>query len=321
MTSTTGTADTAEHPEVSELSDLAEGLLTPSRTAAVRRHLDGCAECADVQASLEELQGLLGSLPVEARMPDEVAARIDAALAAEVPPLDVSRETVSAVSQGDASRPDVSQGAVSQGAVSQADVSRETSAGEAAIVGIQRPAGHPRGATGPGRGGAPRRRRRVAAVTLGALAAVAVVGLGTLVLLPENGEGPTTQAAEKFSGDPLEERVATLLHARTSSGGESPPGQIPPEDGSPSVESNSTSPRIKDVPSIPECIARGIDRDEPPLAGENGTYKGTQAFLVVMPHASEPGQVSAYVVDASCLKQDQSTARGKVLLETAYPRN
>ncbi|MFE4645751.1 anti-sigma factor family protein, partial [Streptomyces sp. NPDC056730] len=79
----TSTTDTAQHPDVSEISDLAEGLLSPSRSAAVRSHLDGCALCADVHDSLEEIRGLLGTLPGPPRMPADVAERIDAALAAE----------------------------------------------------------------------------------------------------------------------------------------------------------------------------------------------------------------------------------------------
>lgn len=59
----TSTADTEQHPDVSEISDLTDGLLSPSRTAEVREHLDSCALCADVHASLEEIRGLLGTLP------------------------------------------------------------------------------------------------------------------------------------------------------------------------------------------------------------------------------------------------------------------
>ncbi|MEV6183860.1 hypothetical protein AB0M07_43830, partial [Streptomyces sp. NPDC052015] len=71
----TSTTDTAGHPEVEEISDLTEGLLPPSRTADVRRHLDDCVLCADVYDSLEEIRGLLGTLPTPARMPDDVAGR------------------------------------------------------------------------------------------------------------------------------------------------------------------------------------------------------------------------------------------------------
>lgn len=95
MTSTTGTD---EHPEVSEISDLTEGLLSPARTAALRAHLESCTLCADVFASLEEIRGLLGTLPGPVSMPAEIAGRIDAVLAAEAllnatPDPSVSRET------------------------------------------------------------------------------------------------------------------------------------------------------------------------------------------------------------------------------------
>ena len=70
----TSTTDTAEHPDVAEISDLTEGLLPPSRTADVRRHLDECELCADVHASLEEIRGLLGTLPGPPRMPDDSPA-------------------------------------------------------------------------------------------------------------------------------------------------------------------------------------------------------------------------------------------------------
>ncbi|MFD8804041.1 anti-sigma factor family protein [Streptomyces sp. NPDC059597] len=79
----TSSTDTAGHPDVTELSDLAEGILAPTRSADVRRHLEGCEPCADMQASLEEIRTLLGSVPEPSPMPQDVADRIDAALAAE----------------------------------------------------------------------------------------------------------------------------------------------------------------------------------------------------------------------------------------------
>jgi hypothetical protein len=74
---------TGGHPDVTEISDLTEGLLSTARAAEVRRHLDTCGPCADVLASLEEIRGLLGSVPEAVPMPDDVAQRIDAALTAE----------------------------------------------------------------------------------------------------------------------------------------------------------------------------------------------------------------------------------------------
>ncbi|MFD5642957.1 hypothetical protein ACFWIP_14515, partial [Streptomyces anulatus] len=82
----TSTADTAQHPEVSEISDLTEGLLSPSRATEVQQHIAGCGLCSEVRESLEEIRDLLGTMPTPEPMPEDIAARIDAALAAEVRP-------------------------------------------------------------------------------------------------------------------------------------------------------------------------------------------------------------------------------------------
>ncbi|MGW1336619.1 anti-sigma factor family protein, partial [Streptomyces rubiginosohelvolus] len=100
----TPTPDLAQHPEVSEISDLTEGLLTPSRTAEVQQHIAECDLCAEVRDSLDEVRGLLGTMPDPEPMPEHIAARIDAALAAEAlstpstenEPVAVSRETATA---------------------------------------------------------------------------------------------------------------------------------------------------------------------------------------------------------------------------------
>ena len=147
----TSTADTTQHPDVSEISDLTEGLLSPSRTAEVRRHVDECGICGEVLVSLEEIRGLLGALPAPERMPDDIADRIDAALAAE--PLrasddaaDVSRETQAVVEHG-------------QEAGDQETEGQETRGRETQPTLADRPTGYPRATTGPGRRPAQRRRR------------------------------------------------------------------------------------------------------------------------------------------------------------------
>lgn len=80
MTSTTGTD---EHPEVAEISALAEGVLPADRSTEVRSHLGSCPLCGDVLVSLKEIRNVLGTLPGPPRMPAGISGRIDAALAAE----------------------------------------------------------------------------------------------------------------------------------------------------------------------------------------------------------------------------------------------
>ncbi|MGW4898167.1 hypothetical protein ACWEQL_38885, partial [Kitasatospora sp. NPDC004240] len=71
------------HPDVDELADLAEGLVEDAATAdALQRHLAGCADCRGTTDALGEVRALLGAAETPP-MPQDVAARLDATLAAE----------------------------------------------------------------------------------------------------------------------------------------------------------------------------------------------------------------------------------------------
>lgn len=95
----------------------------------------------------------------------------------------------------------------------------------------------------------------------------------------------------------------------------------PEEKEAPSVHMDSGPTTLKkglDV-AVPRCVEKGIGRDEGPIAAQKGTYKGSDAFLVVLPHPTDNTRVQAYVVDAACIHATPST-RGKVLLTHVYPR-
>ncbi|MEU9285765.1 hypothetical protein AB0D57_13830 [Streptomyces sp. NPDC048275] len=314
----TSTTDTAGHPDVAEISDLTEGLLPPSRTADVRRHLDDCVLCADVYDSLEEIRGLLGTLPGPTRMPDDVAGRIDAALAAEAL---LSATTPGRESEAEDDRATVSRETSGAGvSVGQADPNSVSSA--------DRPSGHPHASTGPGRSHRARRGRRRAAV-LGTAFTAAALGLGAILLqsMGDNSsdkdrtttqQGPTTT----FSEGELESQVADLLtknkapENRTDSA--KPPWGVESHDtgsGSGGVDTFITPA----VP-VPDCVQKGTGSSAAVLAAQKGTYKGTSVYLVVLPDASDSTKVTAYIVDAACTKQDPSTP-GKLLLTHSYARS
>ncbi|MFC9626411.1 anti-sigma factor family protein [Streptomyces sp. NPDC056930] len=314
----TSTTDTTRHPDVSEISDLTEGLLPPSRAAEVRSHVDGCELCGDVHSSLMEIRELLGTVPTPQHMPDDVADRIDTALAAEalgtaapVGAVHVSRETEPSVAQ----RP------------------------ETELSLPDRPAGRPRAATGPGRRPAWRRRTAVLGTAFGA----AVVGVGVFMLqnvqpsqedaslkAADRGSSSAAKGAGTFSASTLESRVQTLLlsagteHSHTSGTNtekNAPPSvdiQSTPKSDSPRTESPQTPLRAPTV-SVPTCVKQGIGRTTAALAVEEGTYEGSDAFLVVLPHPSDATRVQAYVVDAACV-QEKPAAKGQVLLTHAYAR-
>ncbi|MFD0340986.1 hypothetical protein ACFVH0_20280 [Streptomyces sp. NPDC127117] len=315
----TSTADTTQHPDVMEISDLTEELLPPSRAAEVRDHVDGCELCGEVHASLMEIRELLGTVPTP-HMPDDIADRIDAALAAEAalgtttPPVSthVSRETELPAAERPKTEPSPS----------------------------DRPAGRPRATTGPGR--RPLRRRRRTAV-LGAALGAAVVGVSVFMLQslhPSQNSG-SLKAADRsssaeensrgaFSESTLEDRVHTLLLSTGSKPSKSADGvgaeertpstgaQSTPNGASAGAESPQTPLRAPTVP-VPPCVEQGTGRNAAALAVEEGTYEGTDAFLVVLPHPSDATRVQAYVVDAGCVRAEPA-GKGELLLTRTYPR-
>ncbi|MFF7360250.1 anti-sigma factor family protein [Streptomyces sp. NPDC008125] len=203
----TSTTDTAQHPDVAEISDFGEGVLPVARATEVRRHLFTCALCEDMRSSLEEIRSLLGSLPEPSPMPADVTARIGAALAGEallhtrtpaVAPaerVDVSRETTTgdtatgeSAGSGTAADEKAAGGTASRTAEQPTGHIAESTpsqlAGSAAGKPPKRRAPTPRSATsqsgastGPGRRRSTRRRR----IVLGTVFGAAILGMGTLV--------------------------------------------------------------------------------------------------------------------------------------------
>ncbi|MET9597766.1 hypothetical protein [Streptomyces sp. NPDC006459] len=305
MSPTTDTTGTIRHPDVSEISDLTEGLLSPSRTAEIGRHLDECALCADVRASLEEIRSLLGTLPGPARMPADIAGRIDAALAAEA--LLDSKQPVARALPAD--RPRTPHRAVS----------RETA-----------PGGHPTGPTGPGRR---RARRRIAVVAGLAGAAACALGLflfGDFAGTPahdtatrgetsDSAEQPSAASGRAYTAQGLQDDVRQLIAAGQGA-------KTAPEEGNKTLGLENTSPAPgvapgdKRVPTaLPSCVQEATGRPETPIAAEHGSYQGTAVYLVVLPHPADSARVDAYLVDTAC-EQSAPVAPGKVLLTSTYPR-
>ncbi|ALV34684.1 hypothetical protein [Streptomyces sp. CdTB01] len=305
----TSTTDMAGHPDVAEISDLTEGLLPPSRTADIRQHLDECELCTDVYVSLEEIRGLLGTLPGPTRMPADVAGRIDAALAAEALLNATAPEAQDFTSPATAAH-------ANTGVDESAHVSRETS------VAADRPSGHARSSsTGPGRKDRKRGGRRRIAV-LGGVFGVAALGLGTVLVAtfddgkPSGESGRQTTAADTFSDKKLGRQVSDLL----SKGSDSGRGSVAPHhsvgvQGGPSI----MSPKLDRSLAVPPCVLKGIGRNDAALATEKGVYKGADVLLVVLSDPSDSNKVDAYLVETSCVAHP-SSAKAKVLLTHSYAK-
>ncbi|MGW1013893.1 hypothetical protein ACWD4X_28110 [Streptomyces termitum] len=328
---TTGKTDAVQHPDVSEISDLTEGLLPPSRSATVRRHLDGCLLCADVRTSLEEIRGLLGTLPGPPRMPSDIAGRIDAALAAEAL-LDatapdsarpVPRETTPAGITPTVPHAAPPADTPSSGTTPSRTVSRETPRSSARPA-TDRPAGRPAATTGPGRDRA-RRRNRIALLSGLAATVVALAGSFGLHALGQKdaSTADSTRAVasaprnDSFSGSPVEDRVHALLAEENAP---APKTEQPRSLAAEGGDTPGTARRHREAAAVPSCVLTGTGRTEGVLAAERGEYRGAPAYLLVLPDRTAADRVQAYVVDSSCADTGAGNTPGELLLTTSYPR-
>lgn len=309
----------ATHPEPADIAALDEELLTADEAKRLREHLSRCVTCSAVHSDLAALRDTLAHLPAPT-LPDEIAARIDAALERErnatQEAFPVSRETETREPTFDAEAARV---------------------GGGATVGFK------------GRWWRP----RLALAAAGALILLGVGALGLHSLRESPQEADEQVVAEdhgriELAGRPLEDQVHELLEQvdapqtfdapatpgasptvsppGDASGEESPgPAETAAEGASPSSEDQSeeTEPHAEAQASpaeVPSCVEAAIGRDERPLAAGEERYRGVVTYLVVFAHRVDPDQVDAYVVDADCITATPPTS-GEVLVQESYPRD
>ncbi|MQY12662.1 hypothetical protein SRB5_27980 [Streptomyces sp. RB5] len=326
MTPEKQTSVTGWHPDVEAIADYAEGLLEPQPAATVEAHLEHCGLCTDIRLSLDEIGSMLGELgelppAPDITIPDDIAARIDAALAAE--PMPVSRETTPGVSRETAT-------AATPGSA----VSRETTPGAPS-----RPFGHAPGSTGPGRP----RRRRLGRVLVGASLGIALLGslvfLAQLSLSPSDGSkdaavsqdsaagektGPQSQSGTELNQETLGGRVHELLSTGGAHGYSSAPDTMkkgdtePLSPDSPRAQETQGAPAAGTPVRVPSCVRQAVDATGDPIAVERETVRGDEALLLVFTDPDDPAYVDAYVVDLRC--DTDSDRRAELLLRDRYPR-
>ncbi|MFJ3219724.1 hypothetical protein ACIPLC_27885 [Kitasatospora sp. NPDC086801] len=310
--SSPGPAGPAEaHPSVDELADLAEGLIESADDArTLHRHLAGCAECRETADALGEVQALLGAVETPP-MPADVAARLDAALAAASPAATAEAEN---------------------GPLAASRSAAQAPAARAATAPVAPPS-RPAAPTGPGR---PRPRRRRVGLLLGAAAALAAIGLGGALLLHPAGQGdqhPTLSAGAPASASlgtgtgtgpgaaqssradhaagagPVyqDDQLATQVQQLLARAG-SPPGLRPTGPAKPSAalpaEGRQELTTQASPPSCP-APAEGV-----PLATDHGSYAGAPVEVLVYPAPGRPGFADVYLRSPDC---------GPVVLERTVP--
>ncbi|GAA1921773.1 hypothetical protein GCM10009716_32970 [Streptomyces sodiiphilus] len=278
-----------DHASAAEISALAEDLLAPREAERIRAHVAGCTDCAAARDDLDLLRRELSELDHPGPMPSDVAARIEAALAAE--PALVSRETPAGASPLRRRLPRLALAAA--GALVALAVG-------SSLLGILEPPGQHDSAAGEAA------EQSAEEATQDLMADTFTTPEG------EDGAGAANELAPHEEAD-LESRVQSLL-ARAEE------GDVSPESGSesPRQESAGGPPSSASATPLPPCVRSALDRTEEPLAAQPHRFRAADAYVVVLPRAGEPEQVDVYVVDATCDSLDLG-ATSEVLVHRSYP--
>lgn len=273
---------TEAHPEPAELAALDEDLLPESESREVRRHLAECTACAATVDELQALQQELAAVYPSEPMPERVAARIDAAIAAERSAV-VSRETrrrwpAVALAAALASAV-LGVGAVVLSNLDIGDSSADQAAAGAELGVAEEDAGYSsvedavRALLHPERDGEP----------------FVAEGLESGDL----GTEPTDTAPT--------DTAPTDDAASEGTEGEAWPTESLPHDPLDSAGADGATVIDPAAGSAPACAVSLIGRPEAPLASTSGfLYRGVEAYLVVLPHPDDAHLVDAYVVEPSC---------------------
>ncbi len=305
------------HPSVDELADLAEDLLAPADADALRRHLTGCADCRETVDALTEVRTLLAAAEPPA-LPEDVAARIDAALAAAAAPA----EPAPTAPTGPAPTRPAPTGSAPTGSGSKTPSTA--------------PPARPAAATGPGRT-RPRRRR---ALLLGSAAALLALALGGTFLSLSSSQrqdlsatadagrpaagSAAPGAAESSAGtktdrstggtvyqdDLLAAQVRQLLAGAAATG---PARPVKPSAG-PGSGAGATDPsKVPGTTAVPPAEGgqglTGGGRSTPAcpapstgalLATDRGSYAGAPVDVLVYALPDRPDQLDVYLRAPDC---------------------
>lgn len=284
---------TGAHPDADALSELDAGLLDDTAEAAqLQDHVAGCRRCADLLLLLRDTHRLLAGLPAVA-IPAEVAARIDAALAAE---------TTSAPRTAEAP-------------VASTITAPATSPGSVTVLSTAR------------RGGRSAARRRWLPGAGAVAAGVAVLLAGAVGLGALQQRGGHSAATSRAAGAGAPHRTAAVPAAPVVTGRDYTPATL--DDGVRSLLAAGSTPKRTPAPlfehspgqsdrgSAVQPVDPALNRLRQPaalgacvaelagnpriaaLAVELARFQGRPAAVVVLPDP-DPAKVRAWVVGPAC---------------------
>jgi len=278
---------TGVHPDLDTLADLQEGLLPPTPAAAVSDHLDQCPSCRTDFAALGEIPGLLAGAADVGAMPDELAGRLDEALAAEPRTASVTITPLAAARRNRLTRDN----RVLQVAAAVVLVLAATGIG---ISALQDRNDH---MTSADQASAGKSDRELA-----------------------EGSVPVLSTGTNYSQESVVAAVPRLLAA------DGPKQLVNPEADAPTRATDASgtqdAARLSEGPALSACvIALTDDPDTPviemptPLVVDVARFGGNAATVIVLPTADEANKLDVYVVGPDC-----GPADAKVLHFARVPR-
>lgn len=281
------------HPDSPHLTpelvaDLDEGLLDAESAAHAEHHLAGCAACREHREALAWVTTTLASLPTPA-LPDDVAARLDASLAA------AGAGTSSAAGTSDTVVP------ITAARSRRAGWSTRGAGIAASVAGVLLVSAVALSVMNGGDGSGPN------TATLGEGATASTADSAA-----ELGKFVADRSGQAYRTKTIDEQVDTLLvaHASAMTGSPSPvPSSTLTSDPvvTATVRGEPTAFRapVVDPRVLYLCVVQYLERpDVEPLAADVGTFDGAPAAIVVLPSTSDPSEAEVYVVGPDCSGPD-----------------
>ena len=274
----------AWHPDADLLADVAEELADSASARRVEAHLTECANCHALREGLESVTVILGSQPIP-RMPEEVSARVLAALAAEPQPM-AGAATVARLSPARVAR---RRGRLRQGLAAAAAVAAIVGVGTVGVT-VFREAGVGRSASDDSASSTSAEEFASGGGPAGPAAA----------------DAARSQLATGRAYTPGNLAVAAALLV---SRGQALSDQAPaaPSREAPSAAAGDGDPRLgqlRDPAVLSGCVSELTGgRQAVPLIVDFATYEGRPAAVVVVPSPS-PDRLDVFVVGPRCSSTD-----------------
>lgn len=267
------------HLDADALADLHEGLLAADRAADARAHLERCAECRAVEASLRAVPASLAAAAEAGAMPADVVARVDDALSRagrdRVPSGSAAAMTVTPL--GSRTRRSPVGTRLLQAAAAVVLVLAVVGVGASVLMsgGGGASSGGSSGASAKGPGG----KATYALLATGAdYSASSLAGAVPRLVA---GEGRPFSAARDGDAGPT----------TASSPAE---GAVAPDD----------TGRLAAGAALADCVTALADAPAVPLAVDLARYEGKPAAVIVLPGLDDPAMVDVWVVGPGCRQGD-----------------